>query len=82
MLPFLKNKHEGGVSMPVDVIERETDEGSDGFDMLDAVAQDFIDAIHAKDKKLLKSALEALLEHIQENDQVQDESFKHKGHEL
>lgn len=78
MLPFLKNKKEGSVSAPVDVIEREPDEGSNDFEMLDAIAEDMISAMHSKDKKLLKSALEALVEHIQNADEIQDESLTNK----
>ena len=40
MLPFLKNKQEGAMSEPVEIIERESDEGPDSFDMLDAVVED------------------------------------------
>jgi hypothetical protein len=72
MLPFLKNKLEGSASGPVETIEREPDEGAEQFDLLDAVAEDMLTAIETKDKKLLKSALEALLEHIQEEDKEQD----------
>lgn len=74
MLPFLKNKQEGGVSMPVDTIEREPDEGSD-YDMLDAVAEDLLSAIEKKDKALLKSALSALCDHMQSMDSQQDQSM-------
>lgn len=72
MLPFLKDRHEGSVSEPVESIKREPDEG-DSFEMLDAIVDDLLDAIHKKDKKLLKGALEALIEHIQEQDEYQDE---------
>jgi hypothetical protein len=72
MLPFLKKKNEGGASASVDVIEREPDEGSE-FDMLDAVVDDFMTAFEKKDKKLLKDALQALCEHLQDMDATQDE---------
>ncbi len=77
MLPFLKNKHEGGVSMPVEVIEREPDEDKP-YGMLDAIVEDLMDGVHKKDKKMLKSALEALVEHIQEKDEKQDHELTHK----
>lgn len=70
MLPFLKNKQEGSMSAPVDVVERDHDEG---FDMLDAVAEDLLMAVEHKDKALLKSALEALVEHLQNQDEQQDQ---------
>ncbi len=79
MLPFLKNKHEASASMPVDVVERSPDEGSEPFEMLDAIAEDMIEASKSGNKKLLKSALEALCEYIQEEDEVQDESLTNKG---
>ena len=72
MLHFLKNRNEGGASSPVEVIEREPDEGSE-YDMLDAIAEDFIAAFESKNKKLMKEALSALVEHIQSEDQEQDE---------
>jgi hypothetical protein len=75
MLPFLKNKQEGSISGPVEVIEREPDEGSESFGMLDAVVDDMLDALGKRDKKLLKSALEALCEYIREEDITQDEQL-------
>lgn len=78
MLPFLKNKHEGSMSAPVEIIEREPDEGSESFEMLDAIVDDVMEAMHSKNKGLLKSALEALLEHIQDKDEEQDELITNK----
>lgn len=72
MIPFLKNKKEGSVSLPADVIERDPDDGSEAYEMLDAVAEDLLDAIEKKDRGLLKSALEALCEHIKDQDEIQD----------
>ncbi len=71
MLPFLKNR-EGGMSGPVETIEREPD-GEPEYDLLDAVAEDLLMALEKKDKKLLKEALSALIEHIQEEDHEQDQ---------
>ncbi len=68
-LPFLKNK-EGGMSAPIEVIERDHDEG---FDMLDAVAEDILAAIKKADKGALKEALSALVDHIQTQDIEQDQ---------
>ena len=75
MLPFLKDRHEGGMSGPVEIKVRESDspEDEDAYSMIDAVAEDMIEAIHKKDKRLLKDALDALVQHIQENDELQDE---------
>ncbi len=76
MLPFLKNKKEGAMSEAVDVIEREPDEDTnESFGMLDAIAEDMLEAASKKDKALLKSALEALVAHIQDMDAVQDETL-------
>jgi hypothetical protein len=77
MLPFLKNKQEGSMAGPVETIEREPDEGSDSFGMMDAIAEDILDAIASKNKASLKSALEALCEHIQDMDEEQDEKLTH-----
>lgn len=70
MLPFLKERKEGSASGPVETVKREPDEGA--YEMLDAITADMIDAIHSRDKKLLKGTLEALIEHIKEEDAVQD----------
>lgn len=75
MLPFLKNKQEGGAAGPVETIEREPDEGSEKFDVLDAVAEDLLQALEQKDKGLLKSALEAFAEHLQDMDDQQDQGM-------
>lgn len=68
MLPFLKNRDDGA-SAPVETIERDHDEG---FDMLDAVADDMLAAFKAGDKSRLKDALGALVDHIQNSDVAQD----------
>lgn len=75
MIPFLKDRHEGSMSGPVESIAREPDEES--FEMLDAIVEDMLEAFQKKDKKLLKGALEALVEHIQEEDHIQDEGEEH-----
>jgi hypothetical protein len=61
MLPFLKNKQEGSMSMPADPIKREPDEESD-YDMLESASEDLIHAIHSKDVKAVCSALRAAFE--------------------
>lgn len=70
MLPFLKNRSDGSASTPVETLERDHDEG---FDMLDAVAGDILDAIKKGDKAMLKDALGALVDHIQSEDVEQDQ---------
>lgn len=69
--PFMKNK-EGSMSAPVEHIEMETTEGNDEFGMLDSVVEDMMYAFEKKDKKMLKAALQSLVEHIQEQDVMQD----------
>lgn len=71
MLPFLKNRSDGA-SMPVETVEREHDED---YDMLDAVAQDVLDAVKAGDKAALKEALSAFVDHIQSQDEQQDQEL-------
>jgi hypothetical protein len=72
MIPFLKDRHEGGISAPVEVTIKRTHDEDPDFGMLDAIVEDMIEAIHSKNKKLLKGALEALVEHMQEQDEIQD----------
>lgn len=75
MLPFLKNRHEASSSMPVETLERKSDDGAE-FDTLDAVAHDLLEALDKKDKGMLKEALSALCEHIASQDAKQDEDLK------
>lgn len=74
MLPFLKNRDEGGMSGPAEVVERKPDDDGE-YDMLDAIAEDLLSAVEKKDKSLLKSALSALCEHLQSMDSQQDQSM-------
>lgn len=73
MLPFLKDRHEGGMSGPAETIKMGDNEDDDDYGMLNAIADDMMDAVHKKDKKMLKDALEALCEHILEIDEIEDE---------
>ncbi len=73
MLPFLKNKQEGSMSGPVESMKIGPDEGDESYGMLDAVVEDMLEAIGKKDKTLLKGALQALVEHIQDADAIQDQ---------
>lgn len=71
-LPFLKNK-EGGASYVPDSKTLDTHPDDDKeMDLLDACAEDIISAIHKKDVKMLKEALESLIIYIQELDAEQD----------
>jgi hypothetical protein len=73
MLPFLKNRGEGAGQGPIEKLERKPDDDVPGFDMLSAVAEDILKAVEKKDHKLLKEALEALCEHVQDLDAEQDQ---------
>lgn len=73
MLPFMKKKDEVSASNAEDEsITRKPDE-DESFGMLDAVADDMLEAAKKGDKALMKSALEALVSHIQAEDQEQDQ---------
>lgn len=74
MLPFLKERHEAAASGPVEKISIE--EGDGDFGMIDAIVEDLLEGVHKKDKKLVKGALEALIEHIKSEDEIQDEETK------
>lgn len=73
MLPFLKNRDDGVAVGPIETKEREHDED---FDLLGAVAKDLLAAIEKKDHALLRGALEALCEHIQDLDADQDQTME------
>ena len=80
MLPFLKKKEAAVVNEVDESIKRKPDEGSE-YSMLDAVVEDLMDGLQKGNKSLVKSALEALVEHIQAEDEVQDEEqlFNQEG---
>lgn len=62
MLPFLKKLQEGSASTPVEKVKRDPDDAGaeEGeFDSLTVAAGEIIDAVHAKDKEALTSALRA-----------------------
>jgi len=63
-LPFLKHEKEtGSASMDVE---------DEDYSMLSAIAEDIMAALKKSDKSMLKEALEALCDHIQSMDEVQD----------
>lgn len=54
-----------------------TQKMGDEFGTLDAICEDCMQAFHSKDVKMLKAALEALIEHIREEDETQDKEDSH-----
>lgn len=71
-LPFLKRNKEASMSAPIESMERKPDQEQD-FSMLDAVADDLMEAVKTDNKQLLKDALESLVAHIQSMDEDQDQ---------
>lgn len=71
MLPFLKNKQEGGMSG--DVVEQDEE-----LSFIDAIASDMLSAVEKKDKDLLIAALESLCEYLKEEDKEQDKQLLEK----
>lgn len=76
MIPFLKKKQEASVSMGPDETQMRKPDDDMNFEMLDAVAEDMMEAFHKKDSRLLKMALEALVDHIKSEDEIQDQSLE------
>jgi hypothetical protein len=76
MLPFLKNQKEGGMSGPVEIEIRKTQDEDESYEMLDAIADDIMHAFEHKDRAVLKGALEALCGYIQEQDEIQDHEME------
>lgn len=75
MLPQLRRMKEGGAaSSPVEHVTMGHEEGSE-YGLLDAVAEDLMAAVKADDAKMLKGALEALIEHIKDQDEAQDQEL-------
>jgi hypothetical protein len=66
MIPFLKKK-EGGASMGQEdepTWSRKPDDDEDGHFLLDAIADDLLEAVSKQDRTLLRHAIDALCEHI------------------
>jgi hypothetical protein len=67
LLPFLKRNKEASASTPMETILRDHDED---FDAMEAAGQDLIDAVHAKDAKLVAEVLKAVFELMESHDEV------------
>ncbi len=74
MMPFLKNRKEAAMSDPDDPIKRKPDGGEDAeeFGIIDAIAEDMMEATSKNDKALLKAALNSLCDYIRDQDEEQD----------
>lgn len=61
MIANMRKKMEGSVSLPPSVEMRKPDDKdeSEDYDGLEACAEDLINAVHAKNPKLVKEALRA-----------------------
>ena len=67
MLPFMRSQRpSAAMSAPVQF---------DEYDMLDAVADDLMEAVEMRDKSKLREALEALCQHIMTIDETQDQEL-------
>lgn len=76
MLPFLKKK-EGSAAMGEDEpTQKRMGEDEEEYGMLDAIAEDMLDAMSKKDKDLMKSALEALCDYVRQEDEEQDQELE------
>lgn len=78
MIPFLKKRHESGTAGPVETQKREPDNEKPELTMSKAIAHDLMDAVTKKDLTLLEATIDALISHIQDEDEVQDQSLTNK----
>jgi hypothetical protein len=69
-LPFLKNRANAGGGGPTEKLRASDDGSTSGSDLMDQVADEFLQAIEKKDKGLLRDALKALVLHINDEDEV------------
>lgn len=79
MLPFLKRKDESSMAIKDEdegTIGRKSDYGEDDTEdgMLDAIAEDMLNAVSKKDKGLMKESLDALCEYFRDEIEGPQES--------
>lgn len=72
-IPFLKRKMEPNIAGDEDTASRKPDSAE--YDMVDAIAEDMMEAFESKDKDMLKAALESLCDYIREEDEEQDKEM-------
>ena len=72
-LPFLKNKKEASASAPVESIQRKPDEEANEYDVLEAAAEDLMNAIYSKDVKAIAAALKAAFQLCETSEEEEGE---------
>lgn len=74
MLPFLKKK-EASASSPIESVQRKSDSEPEDYGTLDAICDDLCEALSVPPEKhsLVKAAITSLVDHIKEQDVIQDE---------
>lgn len=77
MLPFLKRKDDSsafsmGEEEPTQRRNPDEEEDEPEYGMLDAIAEDMLEAMGKKDKGLMRQALEALCDYVRGEDLNQD----------
>lgn len=74
MIPFLRNKKDAGVSVPIESIKREHDEDKEqDFDVLESAAEELIHAVHSKDIKAVAMALRSAFELMDSEPHIEGE---------
>lgn len=71
-LPFLQSKKNQGGGDPTTKMRASSDGSTLDSDLMDQVADEFLQAIEKKDKALLRDALKALVLQIQDDDKNED----------
>ena len=82
MIPFLKKRDESSAySMGEDEatkMRKPDDDKEEEYGLIDAIAEDMMDAFRKKDMSLLKDSLRALCDYIQDEDELQDQEQMEK----
>lgn len=69
MLPFEKKK-EGSAALRVDEHQMRKPDEEEEYGMLDALAEDFLEAIERKDRRLMVQALSAYCDYVMSEMQI------------
>lgn len=77
MIPFLKNRDDASAYSQGEedaTLRRQPDQdGDEDYGLVDAIAEDMMEAFHKKDKSLLKESIRALCDYIENKDEIQDQ---------